>query len=190
MMNKSIIYALVMAMTVTACSSNSTKNATQPPAPVVDSNSTVQQPAPPPAAEVEPTARPIVPAQDISEKNTQADENLKGLLAKRAIYFDYDKDVVKPEYQPLVEAHAKNVMGHPDIKLLIQGNTDSRGSREYNLALGQRRAVAVKKALNLHGANDKQIETVSYGKEKANNACKDDACFGQDRRADFVYQGE
>jgi peptidoglycan-associated lipoprotein len=110
-------------------------------------------------------------------------------LSKRSIYFDFDKDEVKPEYRALVDAHAKFLLAHPKSKVAIQGNADNRGSREYNLSLGQRRSVAVKKAMNLAGVQEAQIETVSYGEEKA-NACKDEACFQQDRRADIVYDHE
>ena len=97
---------------------------------------------------------------------------------------------MKAEFRPLVEAHAKFLQANPKAKVMIQGNADSRGSREYNLALGQRRSVAVKKAMNVVGAQDKQIETVSYGEEKATQTCKDDGCWSHDRRADIVYEGE
>jgi peptidoglycan-associated lipoprotein len=111
------------------------------------------------------------------------------ILSKRAIYFDYDSDAVKAEYRPIVEAHAKYLLAHPDTKMMVQGNTDERGTREYNLSLGQRRAVAVKKSLNLAGVNDKQIETVSYGEEKATPNCSNDSC-DKDRRAVIVYENE
>ncbi len=112
------------------------------------------------------------------------------ILSKRNIYFDYDSDAVKAEYRPIVEAHGKYLLAHPDTKMVVQGNTDERGTREYNLALGQRRSVAVKKALNLLGVQDKQIETISYGEEKAAQNCADETCFGQNRRADIVYEGD
>ena len=111
------------------------------------------------------------------------------ILSKRNIYFDFDSDAVKSEYRPLVEAHAKYMLAHPDAKMVIQGNTDERGTREYNLSLGQRRSVAVKKALNLLGVQDNQIETVSYGEEKATQNCSGDAC-DKDRRADIVHTGD
>ena len=97
---------------------------------------------------------------------------------------------MKAEYRPLVEAHAKYLVQHPEAKLIIQGNTDERGSREFNLALGQRRAVAVKKVLNVLGATDRQIETVSYGEEKPKASGHDEAAYAQNRRADIVYEGE
>ena len=111
------------------------------------------------------------------------------ILSKRSIYFDYDSDAVKAEYRSIVEAHAKYMQSHADAKMIVQGNTDERGTREYNLSLGQRRAVAVKKALNLLGVNDSQIETVSYGEEKATQNCSGEAC-DKDRRVDIVHQGD
>ena len=111
------------------------------------------------------------------------------ILSKRSIYFDYNSDAVKAEYRTIVEAHAKYMQTHADAKMIVQGNTDERGTREYNLSLGQRRAVAVKKALNLLGVKDSQIETVSYGEEKATQNCDGEAC-DKDRRVDIVHQGD
>ena len=111
------------------------------------------------------------------------------ILSKRSIYFDYDSDAVKAEYRSIVEAHAKYMQTHADAKMIVQGNTDERGTREYNLSLGQRRAVAVKKALNLLGVKYSQIETISYGEEKATQNCSGEAC-DKDRRVDIVHQGD
>ncbi len=111
------------------------------------------------------------------------------ILSKRNIYFDYDSDAVKSEYRDLVNAHGKYLMANPESKMILQGNADESGTREYNLSLGQRRAVAVKKALNLLGVQDKQIETISYGEEKATQNCAGAAC-DKDRRVDIVHQGE
>ena len=111
------------------------------------------------------------------------------ILSKRSIYFDYNSDAVKAEYRTIVEAHAKYMQTHADAKMIVQGNTDERGTREYNLSLGQRRAVAVKKALNLLGVKDSQIETVSYGEEKATQNCSGEAC-DKDRRVDIVHEGD
>ena len=111
------------------------------------------------------------------------------ILSKRNIYFDYDSDAVKTEYRAIVDAHGKYLMSNPESKMILQGNADESGTREYNLSLGQRRAVAVKKALNLLGVQDKQIETISYGEEKATQNCAGAAC-DKDRRVDIVHQGE
>lgn len=112
------------------------------------------------------------------------------ILSKRSIYFDFDKDTIKAEYRALIDAHAKYLSTNENAKVILQGNADERGTREYNLSLGQRRAVAVKKALNILSAQDKQIETVSYGEEKATATCKDETCHQQNRRVDIVYDGE
>ena len=111
------------------------------------------------------------------------------ILSKRNIYFDFNSDAVKAEYRPIVEAHAKYMLAHPDAKMIVQGNTDEKGTREYNLSLGQRRSVAVKQALNLLGVKDSQIETVSYGEEKATQNCAGDSC-DKDRRVDIVHEGD
>ena len=111
-------------------------------------------------------------------------------LSKRAIYFDYDSFVVKDEYQSLLAQHAKFLAATPKIRMLIQGNADERGSREYNLALGQKRADAVRKALQLLGARDEQIEAVSLGEEKQVCAEQTEACWAQNRRGEMLYSGE
>jgi peptidoglycan-associated lipoprotein len=121
--------------------------------------------------------------------DTSKDELSAAELAKRQVFFDYDSDAIREEYKSLVANHAKYLVAHPQTKVVLQGNTDERGTHEYNLALGQRRSVAVKNALNVLGVSDSQIETVSYGEERAKQNCADDACFQQDRRVDIVYAG-
>lgn len=112
------------------------------------------------------------------------------ILSKRNIYFDYNSDTIRAEFRPNVEAHAKYLNAHTATKMTLQGNADERGTREYNLSLGQRRAVAVKRSLNILGVSDSQIETVSYGEENANPNCGSEDCFGQDRRVEIVYPNE
>ena len=112
------------------------------------------------------------------------------VLSKRSVYFDYDSFVVKDDYRPLVEAHARYLQQNRSAHLTIQGNTDERGSREYNIALGQKRADAVKRMMLLLGATDGQIETVSFGKEKPKSAGHDESAWAQNRRDDVVYAGE
>ncbi|MFZ6646721.1 peptidoglycan-associated lipoprotein Pal [Undibacterium sp. TJN25] len=112
----------------------------------------------------------------------------KGILAKRSVYFDYDSYVVKDEFKPVVEAHAKYLVANKGRKILIQGNTDERGGREYNLALGQKRAEAVRKALALLGVPESQVEAVSLGKEKPKATGSDEASWAENRRSDIVYQ--
>ena len=114
----------------------------------------------------------------------------KNILSKRSIYFDYDKFDIQDKYKPLIESHAKHLANHPERKMLIQGNCDERGSREYNLALGQKRADAAKKALLLLGARDAQVEAVSLGEEKPRALGKDEAAYAENRRDDLLYNGE
>ena len=112
----------------------------------------------------------------------------KSQLSKRSIYFDLDKYEVKPEYQDLVAAHAKYLVANRGFKVLIQGNTDERGSREYNLSLGQKRAESVKRSLVLLGAKEDQVESVSLGEEKPKNPGHDETAWAENRRADILYR--
>lgn len=112
------------------------------------------------------------------------------VLSKRSIYFEYDKFDIQEKYKSLIDAHARFLVANPDRKMLIQGNCDERGSREYNLALGQRRADAAKRALVLLGAKDGQIESVSLGEEKPRASGKDEASYAENRRDDLLYAGE
>ena len=112
------------------------------------------------------------------------------ILSKRSVYFDFDKYVVKDEYRPMVDAHAAYLNNNRSARVLIQGNTDERGSREYNLALGQKRAEAVRKALAVNGVQDGQMEAVSFGEEKPRSTGTTEADYAENRRADIVYGDE
>lgn len=111
----------------------------------------------------------------------------KGILAKRSIYFDLDSFVVRDEFKPVLDAHARYLAANPSRKIVIQGNTDERGGREYNLALGQKRAEAVRRALSLLGVKESQMEAVSFGKEKPRASGSDEAAWTENRRADLAY---
>ncbi|MFV0371700.1 MAG: peptidoglycan-associated lipoprotein Pal [Azonexus sp.] len=112
----------------------------------------------------------------------------KSQLAQRSIYFELDRYEVKSDYQSLVAAHAKYLVANRGFKVLVQGNTDERGSREYNLSLGQKRSDAVKRALVLLGVNEDQVESVSLGEEKPKNPGHDEAAYAENRRADILYR--
>jgi len=112
------------------------------------------------------------------------------ILSRRSVLFDFDSFVVKDEYRPMIEAHARYLAQNRGARATIQGHTDERGSREYNIALGQRRADAIKRMMTLVGAQDGQIETVSFGKEKPRNPGHDEAAWAQNRRGDIVHAGE
>ena len=111
-------------------------------------------------------------------------------LAKRSVFYEYNRYEIRAEYVPVIEAHSKFLMDHTDLKIAVQGNCDDRGSREYNLALGQRRADSVKRAMVLLGVGDKQIETVSFGAEKPVAFGQDEESWAKNRRADIVYTNE
>ena len=109
------------------------------------------------------------------------------ILAKRSIYFDLDSYVVKDEYKSVIDAHGKYLASRPVRKVLIQGNTDERGGSEYNLALGQKRADAVRRALALRGVPESQMEAVSFGKEKPKAMGSNEEAWKENRRADIAY---
>ncbi len=102
------------------------------------------------------------------------------------LYFDFDSYVIKPEAQTLLEGHAKRLATNRSVKVSLAGHTDDLGGREYNLALGQKRADAVKKALTILGVTDAQMESVSYGKEKPANSGADDTARAQNRRVEIL----
>lgn len=114
----------------------------------------------------------------------------KNILSKRSVYFDYDSYVVKNEYRPLVQAHAQYLRDNAGARVMLQGNADERGSREYNLALGQKRADSVRSAMTLSGAKESQIEAVSLGEEKPRATGHEEASWAENRRTDIRYQGE
>lgn len=127
-------------------------------------------------------------SREEQDKRTLTDP--ASILSKRSVFFDYDSDRIKDEFRPLVEAHAKFLRERPYQRMLIQGNADDRGSREYNLGLGQRRADALKRALVLLGAEDKQIEAASLGEEKPRCTEQTETCWAQNRRDDMLYAFE
>jgi peptidoglycan-associated lipoprotein len=114
----------------------------------------------------------------------------KSILSKRNIYFDYDRYDVRSDYKDLVAAHAKFLSNNRQFRVLIQGNTDDRGSREYNLALGQKRADSIKKMLVMLGANESQVESVSLGEEKPKMDGQNETAWAENRRGDILYNGE
>ncbi len=107
---------------------------------------------------------------------------------KRSVYFEFDKYDVKPEYRALVESNARWLRANPRARLTIEGNADERGSREYNVALGQRRAEAVGKIMVLLGARPEQIEAVSWGEEKPRGTGHDETSWAENRRSDFAQR--
>ena len=111
----------------------------------------------------------------------------KSPLFEKSVYFGFDEYTVQTKYQKMLSAHASYLKANSQQKIIIQGNTDERGTAEYNLALGQRRSDAVRKSLNLMGVSDDQMEAVSFGKEKPKAEGDTEAAWAENRRADIVY---
>lgn len=122
-----------------------------------------------------------------SDEGADAPGPMEGLLAKRTIYFDFDSSEIKGEGTDIVAAHAKYLAKLGGQKIRLEGHTDERGSREYNIGLGERRAQAVRRALLLQGAAEGQISTVSYGEERPAAAGSDEAAWAKNRRVEIVY---
>jgi len=176
-------FAFVAVLGLTACSS-------QPPAP--EQNPAGVEDRTPGAIGGATSGVPVqtVTAEPFDPMSIAALKDPRSILSKRAIYFDYDSFVVRDEFKPLIEAHARFLVANPKMRLLIQGNADERGSREYNLALGQKRADAIRRALLLLGAREEQIEAVSLGEEKPRCMEASESCWAENRRGDILYAGE
>ena len=112
------------------------------------------------------------------------------VLSKRVVYFDYNTDNVKPEFASLIQAHASYLSQNSNRKVRLEGHADERGSREYNMALGQRRSNAVRKATSVLGVANERMETISFGEDKPKANGRDEASFAQNRRVEIVYDGE
>lgn len=153
----------------------------------------------PPASPLMPAVLPsTLPAPAATPKPTTAPAVTMALLpayldpknpisTNRSVYFDFDDSVVKSEYDSLIGMHGNFLVAHPSLAIKIEGNTDERGSAEYNLALGQRRAESVERALKIYGVKVSQMEAVSWGMERPKAAGHDEAAWSQNRRADLIY---
>ena len=176
-MRSTFVIVGLAAVMLSACSS-------QPPAPEQKPTAVEERQ---PAAKVESAP---VKAESIDPYSLAALKDPKSPLSKRSVFFDFDKYIIKDEFKPLLEQHGKFLVANPQIKMLIRGNADERGSREYNLALGQKRAEAVKKTVLLNGGKEVQVEAVSLGKEKPRCTESTEECWAQNRRGDMLYSGE
>ena len=174
----SIISSLVLAATLMACGSN-VKLADVP---VEDKSASSKQADD--AAAAAAASRGVAPVQiDATAGSVAGPAN-----TAKIIYFDFDSYVVKPEFQGVIEAHARYLTANKPRKMAIEGHTDERGGREYNLALGQKRAEAVRRALGLLGVTDSQVEAVSFGKEKPAASGFDESSMAKNRRAEISYR--
>src|SRR5262245_12599634 len=122
-----------------------------------------------------------------AEEGAEAPGPQEGMLAKRTIYFDFDSSEIRGEGTDIVAAHAKHLASNNGVHIRLEGHTDERGSREYNIGLGERRAQAVRRAMLLQGASDAQISTVSYGEERPAAAGSDESAWAKNRRVEVVY---
>jgi peptidoglycan-associated lipoprotein len=165
---------LAAGLILAGCSSTPV---TPPPAPAPAPAPVVQAPTPAPAPETR-VAKVEVP--DYLDPNS--------LISKeRSVYFDFDNFSVKPEYDALLQRHGQYLTKNGKLAIKIEGSADERGSHEYNLALGQKRAEAVVKALKTYGVHDGQMEATSWGKEHPKALGHDEAAWAQNRRADITY---
>ncbi|NDC60566.1 MAG: peptidoglycan-associated lipoprotein Pal [Betaproteobacteria bacterium] len=177
------IYAFFMVALLGACASGVKLNEV----PIEDKSGTAVSPPPAPAPEVKPAPEAksaVAPVNTVTADNLSAGPS--GVT--KVIYFDYDSYMVKAEFQSAIEGHAQFLKANPRAKLSLEGHTDERGGREYNLALGQKRADAVRQSLSLLGVTAAQVETVSFGEEKPAVAGSDEAAFSKNRRAEFFYK--
>ena len=176
--------AVVFLLTLTACGTTPTSE--QAGASVEDRGAPS---APPPG---KPKVAPDTGTKPFVEKPLSASalKDPGNILSRRSVYFDFDSNLVKDEFRPLVTAHARYLQQNPGAKMRIEGNGDERGSREYNIALGQRRSEAVKQMMQLLGARPDQIESVSFGEEKPKSPGHDEAAWAENRRDDILYVGE
>ena len=177
-------FASAMALLFAGCATTPTEE--QKPAPAEERQPTPGQ-APGSGTQVAPVD---LTQQQGAGSGIAALKDPNNILSKRSIFYDFDKFDVKDEYRPMIEAHAKFLREHPEMKMLIQGNTDERGSREYNVGLGQRRSDGVKKLLILLGAKEAQIEATSLGEEKPRSEGHNEESWAQNRRSDMLYTGE
>jgi len=175
---KKALMAVIAALALAACSSTDKK---EDPAPVTDRTT------PPPTTATTTTTTTPTTTTPITVSPLKDPKNI---LSTRVIYFDFDSNVVKDEYRPMVQAHAKYLTENRSASLRIEGHTDERGSREYNLALGNRRAESVKKILVVLGVQDGRIEIISFGEEKPAEGGHDEASWEKNRRTELKYKGE
>lgn len=171
-MNKLISLVIACAV-LTACSSTVKKA----------EETTPMQPAqvgkPAPAA-----TSPVAPPESEAAKQAR----LIRELSKKSVYFDYDEFIIKPQFQDVIQQQAAFIKKSSNDKVMLEGNADERGSTEYNLALGQKRAETVRKSLVILGVPDSRLEAISYGEEKPRKTCHDESCWQENRRVDFVHK--
>lgn len=180
-MNITSSLSILLSSVVLLAACSSTPVATVAPAPTPSApiapiaQSSPARPTPAAESKVQPVA--ILPYLDPTNE----------LAKSRSVWFDYDVFAIKPEFDHLLQLHGKYLASNPKLSIRVEGNADERGSSEYNLALGQKRADAVVRALKVFGAASSQLEAVSWGKEKPKAVGHDEAAWAENRRVDLVY---
>lgn len=163
------VMAIVIAMTIAACQP---KPKPEEPAPITESAAPVV------------TDAALDPSDYTDARNF---DNPQSLLSKRIVYFDFDQSSVRPEFRGIVSAHAAYTAAHSSARVTLEGHADERGSREYNLGLGERRGNAVMGLMSAQGSRGNQLNVVSYGEERPVCRVSDETCWGQNRRVEIVY---
>lgn len=177
-------FPLVMALVLGACSSTPTP----PPPTQVAANPPAPRPAAPPAPTPMPATSRPAPTSTVATVTLPAHLDTRSAISNdRSVYFDFDDFSIKSEYSAMLERHGKYLASNKALLVKIEGNADERGSREYNLALGQKRAESVKRALKIYGASEQQMEAISWGEEKPVAAGHDEGAWAKNRRADIQY---
>lgn len=166
------IAVVLVSLLITACASAPKQEA----APVTQSNE----------KNISAPATTVAPVSDTETESKKLAAEIQE-LQKQSVYFDFDKSRVKAQYQSVIAKEAEFIKQHDNDVVTVEGNADERGSNEYNLALGSRRAKAVEKSLEILGVQAKQIKIVSYGEEKPRLTCHQEKCWKENRRADFVH---
>jgi peptidoglycan-associated lipoprotein len=198
---KKIILAIVLVNLLAGCSLFKSKKSTAKPAEdqVTSAPISTESPRTGDATSSDVNAQPMTQADSNAAANTASTDTAasanqasqasdsSGALAKRSVYFPFDVDAIQDADKPTIQAHGEYLGNHPEVKARVEGNADERGSSDYNLALGQRRANNTRKALVLSGAKASQIEAISYGEEKPVATGHDEDSWAQNRRSDIKY---
>ena len=172
------VIALLLSLLIVAGCGGRTK--TPPPD---DTGTTVERPQ----TETRPM-QPATPGEPALTAEQRRELQLQQLMATRTLYFEYDESDIKPEFLDVIEAHARNLVRNPDQRILLEGHCDERGSREYNIGLGERRAHAVRRAMLVQGVGASQIRTISYGEERAAVPGHNEAAWARNRRVEIIYR--
>ena len=177
-----LILAVVCAATLAGCASKRAATPVEPPADApVDTATTTG------AAPVDATAGSALESSSSSADAAGVAGPQGGLLSQRVIYFAFDRAEIRSEDAPMVAAHAAWLAANPQARIRLEGHTDERGTREYNIGLGERRSQTVRRALTLQGVADNQIATVSFGEERPAAAGEDESAWSQNRRVEILY---